>query len=446
MCKAHDYLEQARSQNDQLNSYLFMPEDDAVQMKDEGPLHTMAIAIKDNIAVQDWQLTAGSRILEGYISPYDATVIKRLKAAGATLIGKTNLDEFAMGSSTENSAWGVTKNPWDVSRVPGGSSGGSAAAVAADLCDASLGSDTGGSIRQPAAFCGITGLKPTYGSVSRYGLVALASSLDVIGPFARSAETVEQVFAVISGKDQKDQTTLDYTYEPVETDLSKLRVGLPKELWALEIDPEVKAATEKMVEWLKEQGATVEEISLPSAAQALAAYYIILPAEASANLARFDGVRYRASVSSEKLLDQYRNTRALFGPEVKRRILLGTYALSVGHYDDYYQLANKVRQQICREYDRAFEKVDVIINPTTPTAAFKIGEKAANPIAMYQSDLLTVSANLAGVPSLSLPIGFTSNNLPVGGQLTADNRRDNLLLSIAKQYQLATDWHERKPS
>lgn len=446
MCKAHDYLEQARSQNDQLNSYLFMPEDDAVQMKDEGPLHTMAIAIKDNIAVQDWQLTAGSRILEGYISPYDATVIKRLKAAGATLIGKTNLDEFAMGSSTENSAWGVTKNPWDVSRVPGGSSGGSAAAVAANLCDASLGSDTGGSIRQPAAFCGITGLKPTYGSVSRYGLVALASSLDVIGPFARSAETVEQVFAVISGKDQKDQTTLDYTYEPVETDLSKLRVGLPKELWALEIDPEVKAATEKMVEWLKEQGATVEEISLPSAAQALAAYYIILPAEASANLARFDGVRYRASVSSEKLLDQYRNTRALFGPEVKRRILLGTYALSVGHYDDYYQLANKVRQQICREYDRAFEKVDVIINPTTPTAAFKIGEKAANPIAMYQSDLLTVSANLAGVPSLSLPIGFTSNNLPVGGQLTADNRRDNLLLSIAKQYQLATDWHERKPS
>lgn len=410
-----------------------------------GPLQNMKIAIKDNIAVQNWPLTAGSRILEGYISPYDATVIKRLKAAGATLIGKTNLDEFAMGSSTENSAWGVTKNPWDTERVPGGSSGGSAAAVAADLCDVALGSDTGGSIRQPAAFCGVTGLKPTYGSVSRYGLVALASSLDVIGPLARSAESVEQVFAAIAGQDDNDQTTIDYTYEPVEVDLAKLKVGLPTELWALEIDPEVKVATEALVDWLKAKGATITDVSLPSSAHALAAYYIILPAEASANLARFDGIRYQASSSRPKLLDQYRDTRALFGSEVKRRILLGTFALSVGHYDDYYQLANKVRAQIAREYDRAFEQVDVIINPTTPTTAFKIGEKAANPIAMYQSDLLTVSANLAGVPSLSIPVGFSSDNLPIGGQLTGDNKRDNLLLSIAKQYQQETNWHQRKP-
>ena len=443
MCKAHAYMGQVEVKKS-LNSYLFMPEHDAVEMCDEGVLHDMAIAVKDNLSVKDWPLTAGSKILEGYVSPYDATVVKRLKEAGATLIGKTNLDEFAMGSSTENSAYGVTKNPWDETKVPGGSSGGSAAAVAADLCDVALGTDTGGSIRQPAAFCGVTGLKPTYGSVSRYGLVALASSLDVVGPLARQAEVVERIFAVISGKDELDQTTIDYKYEPSEQDLSKLKIGLPKELWELDIDPEVKAATQKLVEFFKAKGATVKDVSLPSISYALPAYYIILPAEASANLARYDGIRYQKSVKSDKLIDRYRETRALFGPEVKRRILIGTFALSVGHYDDYYMLAVRVRDQISREYNQVFEDVDLLISPTTPTLPFDIGAKAEDPLAMYQSDLLTVSANLSGVPALSLPIGFSQSGLPIGGQLIAANQRDNLLLSVAKQYQQETDHHTKK--
>ncbi len=413
----------------------------------KGSLRDMSVAIKDNILVKDWPATAASKILEGFTAPYDATVIKRLKDAGATLNGKTNLDEFAMGSSTENSAFGPTKNPWDATRVPGGSSGGSAAAVAAGLCDAALGSDTGGSIRQPAAFCGVTGLKPTYGSVSRYGLIALASSLDVIGPLARSAETCEKVFAAICGQDENDQTTINYNYEPAEIDFSKLKVGLPKELWELEIDSEVKTAANKFVDWLKGKGVTVTEVSLPATAYALPAYYVILPAEASANLARFDGIRYQKSErTSSNLLETYVNTRANFGPEVKRRILLGTFALSVGHYDDYYQLAVKVGQQIKKEYADAFKQVDVIVNPTTLTPAFKFGEKAKDPVAMYQSDLLTVSANLAGVPAISLPVGFTENNLPIGGQITAAWASDNLLLALAKEFQKETDYHERKPN
>lgn len=443
MCKAHDYMDQA-TEKKELNSYLFMPEHDEVEMCDDGPLHDLAIAVKDNISVKNWPLTAGSKILEGYTAPYDATAIERLKKAGATPIAKTNLDEFAMGSSTENSAYGVTKNPWDETKVPGGSSGGSAAAVAADLCDVALGSDTGGSIRQPAAFCGVTALKPTYGSVSRYGLVALASSLDVIGPLACSAELVERVFAVISGKCGLDQTTIDYSYEPVEQDLSKLKIGLPKELWKLEIDPEIKAATQKLVDFFKAKGASVEEVSLPSITYALPAYHIILPAEASANLARYDGIRYQNSVSRDKLLDQYSDTRALFGPEVKRRILIGTFALSVGHYDDYYLLAVKVREQISREYADVFAGVDMLISPTTPTLPFAIGAKAQDPLAMYQSDLLTVSANLAGVPALSLPIGFSDSGLPIGGQLITNNQKENLLLSVAKQYQQETDHHLKK--
>lgn len=411
----------------------------------DGPLSGMSIAIKDNIAVQDWPLTASSKILEGYISPYDATVIQRLKEAGATLNGKTNLDEFAMGSSTETSAFGVTRNPWDTNRVAGGSSGGSAAAVAADLCTVALGSDTGGSIRQPSAFCGVTGLKPTYGAVSRYGLIALAPSFDVIGPLARSAAEVEKVFAVISGRDELDQTTIDYSYEPYKLDLSKLRVGLPTEPWNLSIDSEVKAANQQFVDWLRAKGATIVDVSMPTSPQALNAYYIILPAEASANLARFDGIRYKNRVDGDTLLDRYRQTRALFGSEVKRRILIGTFALSVGHYDAYYQQAVRVQGQIIREFETVFETVDVLVNPTTPTPAFKIGEKADDPVAMYQSDLLTVSANLALVPSLSLPVGFSQNCLPIGGQLTAARGRDNLLLALAKAYQVETDHHTRRP-
>lgn len=410
-----------------------------------GPLTGVEIAVKDNIAVANWPLTAASKVLEGYQSPYDATVIARLKDAGATLVGKTNLDEFAMGSSTENSAYSPTKNPWDEERVPGGSSGGSAAAVAADLCDVALGSDTGGSIRQPAAFCGVTGLKPTYGTVSRYGLVALASSLDVVGPLARSASDVEKVFAVIAGRDEHDQTTFDYTYEPVEVNWSELRVGLPKELWELGIDPEVEAATQKFADWLSGKGATVKEVSTPTAHQALNAYCVILPAEASANVARFDGIRYRASIGDGSLTDRYRQTRALFGQEVKRRILLGTYALSVGHYDEYYQLALRVQAQIRREYDQVFKEVDVLMNPTVPTPPFKFGEKAKDPVAMYQSDLLTVPANLGLVPALSLPVGFTDSQLPIGAQITAHKMRDNLVIAIAKAYQAETDYHMQKP-
>lgn len=411
-----------------------------------GDLDTLNLAIKDNISVKDWPVTAASKILEGYISPYDATVIKRLRESGIKFVGKTNLDDAAMGSSTENSAFGVTKNPWDQSRVAGGSSGGSAAAVAAGLCDVALGSDTGGSIRQPAAFCGVTGFKPTYGSVSRYGLVALASSFDVIGPIGRSAEDVEKVFSVISGQDPLDQTTIPYRYEPTEIDFAKLRVGLPKELWELEIDQEVKSANQQFVDWLRTKGATVTEVSMPTAPHALNAYCIILPAEASANLARNDGIRFRRSESAETLLDRYRNTRAFFGPEVKRRILIGTFALSVGHYDAYYQLAVRVQGQVMKEFEDVFQDVDVIINPTTPTPAFKIGEKANNPVAMYQSDLLTVPANLALVPSLSLPVGFTTSGLPIGGQISAARKNDNVVIALAKAFQTETDHHTKTPT
>ena len=339
------------------------PLDSQALAQGDGELKGLKLAIKDNILVKDWPATAGSKILEGFIAPYDATVIKKLKEAGATLIGKTNLDEFGMGSSTENSAFGPTKNPWDPKRVPGGSSGGSAAAVAADLCDASLGSDTGGSIRQPAAFCGITGLKPTYGSVSRYGLIALASSLDVIGPFARDAETVERVFAAMSGEDNKDQTTFNYTYKPVDADLSKLKVGLPKELWELEIDPEIKSAVRSVVDWLSSKGAKIIDVSLPSVVYALPAYYVILPAECSANLSRYDGIRYQRSLTkdNQKLLERYMDTRALFGSEVKRRILIGTFALSVGHYDAYYQTAVNVKDKITSDHERVFKEVDVLL-------------------------------------------------------------------------------------
>jgi aspartyl-tRNA(Asn)/glutamyl-tRNA(Gln) amidotransferase subunit A len=446
MCKAHDYLDKVAAEDNELGAFLFTPKGEDVKMQDEGRLHDMAIGIKDNLMIKDWPITAGSKILDGHIAAYDATVIKKLKDAGATLIGKLNMDEFAMGSSTETSAYKTTKNPWGENLVPGGSSGGSAVAVAADFCDASLGSDTGGSIRQPAAFCGVTGLKPTYGTVSRYGMIALASSLDQIGPFARDAKTVERVFEIISGKDENDQTTVDFAYEPKEIDLSTLKIGLPKELWDLEIDPEIKEATQKLVDFYKEKGAHIEEVSLPSLKYGLPAYYIILPAEASANLARYDGIRYPYSAEATNLLDKYLKTRSNgFGPEVKRRILLGTFALSVGHYDDYYAQAVKIRRKITEEYAQTFKKVDILISPTTPTLPFEIGSKINNPIAMYQSDLLTVSVNLAGVPGLSLPIGFSKSGLPIGGQMIAKVFDDNVLLSLAKQYQAETDFHMQKP-
>ncbi|HUD20561.1 MAG TPA: Asp-tRNA(Asn)/Glu-tRNA(Gln) amidotransferase subunit GatA [Candidatus Saccharimonadales bacterium] len=420
--------------------------DTPIQAKKSGSLAGMKLAIKDNILIKGEQATAGSKILEGFVAPYDATVIKKLKDAGAIFIGKTNLDEFAMGSSTENSAYGATLNPWNEKLVPGGSSGGSAAAVADDLCDASLGSDTGGSIRQPAAFCGVTGLKPTYGAVSRYGLIALASSLDQIGPFSRSAENVEKVLEVISGRDEHDQTSANFEYKKAEVDTKKLRVGLPKELWQLSIDPEISVAVKKFIDWLEKKGATVTGISLPSLKYGLSAYYIIMPAEAMANLARYDGIRYRSSAEAKSLMEKYLKTRSLgFGTEVKRRILLGTFVLSVGHYDDYYQTAVKVRQLIKRQYEEAFKKVDVIISATTPTLPFELGAKTQDPLAMYQSDLLTVSTNLAGLPGLSLPCGFSKSGLPIGAQVVGPAFHENVLLSLAKQYQKETNYHLKKP-
>ncbi|OGD61227.1 glutaminyl-tRNA synthase (glutamine-hydrolyzing) subunit A [Candidatus Berkelbacteria bacterium RIFCSPLOWO2_01_FULL_50_28] len=409
-------------------------------------LEGMKVAIKDNIAVADWPLTAGSKILDGYISPYDATVITKLKRAGATLIGKTNLDEFAMGSSTETSAFGPALNPWDNTRVPGGSSGGSAAAVAAGLCDVALGSDTAGSIRQPAAFCGVTGLKPTYGSVSRYGLVALASSFDVIGAMAYKAEDVERVFAAMSGQDEFDQTTFSYKYKPEGVKVDGLKIGLPRELWELEIDPEIKKATQELVKFFVDRGAKISDVSLPSLPLALPAYYVILPAEASANLARFDGIRYKHSEPTETLLERYTKTRSVgFGAEVKRRILLGTFALSVGHYDAYYQQAVNVQRKIEQEHQEVFEKVDVLISPTTPSLPFKIGEKIDDPIEMYKSDLLTVGANLAGVPAISLPVGFSKSGLPIGAQIIAKRGSDNVVLDLAKIFQAETEHHNRRP-
>lgn len=437
-----EYLERIASADENLKAFLYVPETPLTS--GEGPLSNLSIAVKDAILVKDWPATGASKILEGFIAPYDATVIKRLKAAGASFVGRTNMDEFAMGGSTENSAYQVTKNPWDTSRVPGGSSGGSAVAVAADLCDVALGSDTGGSIRQPAAFCGVTGLKPTYGAVSRYGLMAMASSCDVIGPMARTAEDVEKVFAIISGQDENDQTTFDYKYEPKNVEIKGLRVGLPKEFWAKDkINGEITMAVQGFVDWLREKGAEIVDVSLPSIHYALPAYYIIVPAEVMANMERYDGIRYQKSVSKNNLLEQYKATRALLGPEVKRRILLGAYVLSVGHYDDYYQLAVRARQQIKREYLDVFSKVDILVSATTSTLPYEINSQINDPVAMYQADLLTISANLAGVPALSLPVGFSQNNFPMGAQITAKHQGDNILLSLAKQYQTETDWHTR---
>jgi len=430
---------------DSLNAFLYQ---DTIKGRSDGPLAGMAIAIKDNIAVKAWPLSAASKILEGYHSPYDATVVGRLKEAGATIVGKTNLDEFAMGSSTENSAYGVTRNPWDKSRVPGGSSGGSAAAVAAGLTRAALGSDTGGSVRQPAAFCGVTGLRPSYGSVSRYGLVALASSMDVIGPIARQANDVEKIFAVISGKDEFDQTTIDYTYRAKKVKIDSLRIGLPKELWRLEIDDEVRALAQNALKFFADKGATVTEVSLPSSTSALPAYYIILAAEASSNLARYDGIRYKAAVKTEgeRLLDRYLSTRERFGSEVKRRILLGTFVLSEGHYDQYYQRAIALKDAAAAEHQAVFGQVDVLLLPTTSTPAFELGSRIKDPVKMYHSDMLTAPSSLAGVPAISLPCGITSSGLPVGFQLISAFKQESVILDLAKQYQAETSWHLKEPS
>ncbi len=415
------------------------------------PLLGVPVAIKDVIAVKNQPLNCGSKILGKFISPYDATVIEKLKAAGAIVFGRLNMDEFAMGSSTENSAFGITRNPWDPARIPGGSSGGSAAAVAADETIAALGSDTGGSIRQPAALCGCVGLKPTYGRVSRYGLVAFASSLDQIGTFTKSIQDAATMLNVISGQDSRDSTCVP---QPVpnyaaalDGKIKGLKLGLPKEYLVGGLDAEVKAAMDAAVQQLGKLGAEIVEISLPHTDYAVATYYIIATAEASANLARFDGIRYGARVDGADPIELYGRTRgAGFGAEVKRRIILGTYVLSSGYYDAYYLRAQKVRTLIRNDFLKAFEKVDAVVTPTSPTAAFKIGEKSDDPLQMYLSDIFTISCNLAGICGVSLPCGFTKPpKLPIGLQLLGKPFGEEIILRLGRAYEQSTPWHQQKP-
>jgi len=415
------------------------------------PLLGIPIAIKDVIAVRGQPLNCGSKILGQFVSPYSATVIEKLKEAGAVVFGRLNMDEFAMGSSTENSAFGVTRNPWDLSRIPGGSSGGSAAAVAASECVAALGSDTGGSIRQPAALCGCVGLKPTYGRVSRYGLVAYASSLDQIGTLTRDVRDAATVLGVISGHDRRDSTSLpqpapDYA-AALEGPVKGLKLGLAKEYGLGGLDPEVGAAMQAAVKQFESLGAEIVEVSLPHTEYAVAAYYIVATAEASANLARFDGVRYGRRVEGADPTELYRKTRgAGFGAEVKRRVILGAYVLSSGYYDAYYLRAQKVRTLIRRDFLNAFETVDAILTPTSPTAAFKLGEKTGDPLQMYLSDIFTISCNLAGICGLSLPCGFTAHpKLPMGLQLLGKPLGEETILKLARAYEQSTPWHKERP-
>jgi aspartyl-tRNA(Asn)/glutamyl-tRNA(Gln) amidotransferase subunit A len=444
----------------QIHAYLVVDEagalaqaasaDQKLQAGERSPLLGIPLSIKDVIATKGTATTCGSRMLDNFVPPYDATVTKRLKDAGAVLLGKVNCDEFAMGSSTETSAFGATYNPWDTSRVPGGSSGGSAASVASSSSLASLGTDTGGSIRQPAALCGVTGLKPTYGRVSRYGLVAFGSSLDQIGPFTRSAEDAALVMQVIAGQDP-----LDGTSAPVEVpdyraaltgDIRGLKVGVPKEYFVEGMQPGVESAVREALKQLQELGAELVEVSLPHTSYALPVYYIIAPAEASSNLARFDGVRYGTREEGESMWDQIMRTRGeRFGAEVRRRIMLGTYALSAGYYDAYYRRAQQVRTLIRRDFQQAFEQVDILAAPTTPSVAFKIGEHADNPLAMYLEDVCTLPINLAGVPGLVVPCGF-SQDLPVGLQLIGKHFDESTLLRVGDAYQRVTDWHTRTPA
>jgi aspartyl-tRNA(Asn)/glutamyl-tRNA(Gln) amidotransferase subunit A len=417
---------------------------------ENGPLLGIPLAIKDVICVEGLPTTCGSRILESYVPPFSATVFEKLRQAGAVLLGKTNTDEFAMGSSTENSAFFPTHNPWDLHRVPGGSSGGSAAAVAAGMALGALGSDTGGSVRQPASYCGIVGLKPSYGRVSRWGLVAFASSLDQVGPLTRNVYDSACLLGAIAGYDPRESTSVDapvpdYT-AALTGDIRGLRVGVPQEYFVDGMQPEVERAVHAAIEVLSGLGARIVHVSLPHTDYALPVYYLIAPAEASANLARYDGIRYGLSLDGEDLWDSYRQTREQgFGPEVKRRIMLGTYALSAGYYDAYYLKASQVRTLIRRDFDRALERCDVLVAPTAPRTAFKIGEKVDDPLQMYLEDVFTLALSLAGLPGLSLPCGFDGDGLPIGLQIMGGAFDEATLLRVAHAYEQATDWHRRQP-
>ena len=416
-----------------------------------GPLTGIPIAQKDIFCADGWRTTCGSKMLSNFIAPYNATVIERFNAAGAVTLGKTNMDEFAMGSSNETSYYGAVQNPWDVKAVPGGSSGGSAAAVAARLAPAATGTDTGGSIRQPAALCGITGIKPSYGRVSRYGMIAFASSLDQGGPMTRSAEDAALLLNAMCGFDLRDSTSVDQPAPDFTASLNNsikvLRIGLPKEYFGEGLSGDVAKVVEAAIAEYKKLGAEVVEISLPNSNLAIPCYYVLAPAEASSNLARFDGVRYGHRASEYKdLNDMYCKTRAQgFGAEVKRRILIGTYVLSAGYYDAYYLQAQRLRRLITDDFNRAFEQCDVILGPTTPTTAFNLGAKKDDPVAMYLSDIYTISVNLAGLPGMSIPAGFGADNRPVGLQLIGKYFDEARLLNVAHQYQKATDWHKQVP-
>src|SRR3989344_2725520 len=438
-------LEQIKKRDKDIGAYLTVTEDLALEQakkvdekikkrEEIGVLEGIPVAVKDVILVEDVKCTAASKILENHIAPYDATVIKKFKKAGAVIVGKTNLDEFAMGSSTENSAFGITRNPHDLERVPGGSPGGSAAAVAANECIYALGSDTGGSIRQPASFCGVVGLKPTYGRVSRYGLMAMASSLDQIGPITKTVEDAEIVLEAISGKDGLDSTSVEFKnkFQVSSFKLQDLKIGLPKEYFIKGLDPEVEEVIKKAISKFEKMGAEIIEVSLPHTEYALAAYYIIMPAEVSANLARYDGIKYGLSEKGDNLLDVYLKTRQRgFGQEPRRRIILGAYTLSAGYYEAYYLKAQKARTLIKKDFEEAFKKVDVLITPVSPTPAFKIGEKIDDPLKMYLSDIYTVPINLAGLPAISVPCGQVGN-LPIGLQIIGKHFDEERILDLAQ--------------
>lgn len=444
-------LESAEKLNDTLNSFLSINREYALQRAEEleqnpienQPLHGTAIAVKDNICTKFTQTSCGSRILGNYKPQYNATAVEKLLNAGAVIVGKTNMDEFAMGSSNENSAFGTVKNPWDTARVPGGSSGGSAVAVASGVVRAALGSETGGSVRQPASFCGIVGLKPTYGRISRYGLVAFASSLDQIGIFGQTSKDVAGVLGAIAGRDKNDATTADVDVPDyvsgLENDIKGRRIGVPRELFGEGLDDEVRNAVERSIENYRSLGAEIVDIELPNSKYSIAVYYILATAEASSNLARFDGVRYgfRAEEANELRRMYYKTREEGFGAEVKRRIMLGTYVLSSGYYDAYYAKAQKVRTLLKQDFFNAFEKCDAVITPTSPTVAFNIGEKSDDPLAMYLSDIYTCSANLAGIPGINVPCGLSSEGLPIGLQLVGKYWSEDVLLNLANAYEKA---------
>jgi aspartyl-tRNA(Asn)/glutamyl-tRNA(Gln) amidotransferase subunit A len=426
-------------------------EDMQVRNQKVPPLAGIPLAIKDVICAKGVPTTCSSRILENYIPPYNATVMNRLNAAGCVMLGKTNMDEFAMGSSTENSAFKKTRNPWNLDCVPGGSSGGSAAAVAADMCAGALGSDTGGSIRQPGGFCGITALKPTYGRVSRFGLVAFASSLDQIGPMTKDVRDAAILLQVIAGHDPLDSTSADIPVPDYEAgltgDIQGIRIGIPSEYFIPGMDPEVESAVHEAIRVLERLGAVQEKISLPHTDYAVAVYYLVATAEASSNLERYDGVKYGyRTPRSEHLIDMYMKTRREgFGPEVKRRIMLGTYALSAGYYDAYYLKALKVRTLIRQDFTEAFKRCDVIVTPTSPTPPFKFGEKADDPLQMYLSDIFTISANLAGIPGINVNCGYTKSELPIGLQIIGKPFDEETILRVAHAYEQATGWYKQRP-